>query len=104
MFNEVEGLLQQVTSGGNEQAIAQAVEQHVGAMSGQQVQGQLQSAASNASNNGQPDIAQQITSLLQQHQNDPEGLKGEVISLIQNNPQILQHFEPDFAKGLLSRI
>jgi len=104
MFNEVQGLLHQVTGGGDGQALSQAVQDHLGSMSHEDLKQHLQTAADNASASGQGGIAQQIMGLLGQHGSNPGGLKSEAISMITSNPQILEHFAPDFAKGLLSRI
>jgi predicted molibdopterin-dependent oxidoreductase YjgC len=105
MMNEVEGLLQRVTTGEIDQtSVLQAADEHVSNMDQQQLKTHLQNAANNASQNGQNDIAQQIMSLISQHGSNPQSLKQEAISLITSNPQILQHFEPQFAKGILGRI
>lgn len=105
MFNEVEGLLQKVTSGEiDSSSVGQAASEHVSSLDNSQVQQHVQNAADTAQSNGQTDIAQQLTGLLSQHGNDPQGLKGEIVSLIQTNPQILTHFEPEFVKNLLSRV
>ncbi|HET9096922.1 MAG TPA: hypothetical protein VFN37_09685 [Candidatus Baltobacteraceae bacterium] len=73
-------------------------------MSHEQLTQNLQTAAQNAQQNGSEDVAQQIMGLLSQHGSNPQSLKQEAISLITKNPQILQHFEPQFAKDVLSRI
>ncbi len=105
MFNEVEGLLQRVTTGEVDQsAVSQSANQHVSSMGGDQLKQNLQTAADNANQNGQSGIAQQIMGLISQHGSNPQDLKQEAISLITSNPQILQHFEPEFAKGILGRI
>ncbi len=105
MFNEVENMLGRVTTGEVDQSsVGQAASEHIGSMDGSQVQQQLQTAADNASRNGQGDVAQQIAGLISQHGSDPQALKQEAISLVTSNPQILEHFEPAFAKGILGRI
>ncbi len=105
MFNEVEGLLQRVTTGDVDQsAVSQSASHHVSSMDGQQLKQNLQTAADNANQNGESGIAQQIIALISQHGSNPEGVKEEAISLITNNPQILQHFESDFARNVLSRL
>lgn len=105
MFNEVEGLLQKVTTGEiDPSAVSQAATEHVSSMDGAQLTQQVQTAANNATSNGQPDVAQQLLGLVSQHSANPQGLKDEIVSLIQNNPQILAHFEPAFVKNLLGRV
>jgi hypothetical protein len=105
MFNEVEGLLQRVTTGEIDQnSVSQAATEHVSNIDSSQLTQNLQTAADNANQNGQGDVAQQITGLLSQHGSDPQSLKQAAISLITSNPQILQHFEPEFAKNILGRI
>ena len=105
MFNEVEGLLERVTGGqADPQTVENAVQSHIGNMDQTELTQHLQTAAAGAEMNGQNDVSQQIMGLLNQHGSDPQGLKDQAIALIKNNPQILQHFAPDFAKGILSKI
>jgi len=105
MFNEVEGMIQRATSGEIDQSsVSQAAEEHISAIDPSQLTQHLQTAADNANQNGQSGAAQQIMGLLSQHRSNLEGLKGQVVSLITSNPEILQHFEPGFAKGILGRI
>lgn len=105
MFNEMEGALKRAISGEiDSNSLGQAAEQHVQSADAQTVQSNMQTAANNASQNGQPDLAQQITSMLAQHKSDPQALKNDLVTLVKNNPQILQHFEPDFMRNILSRV
>jgi len=105
MFNEVEGLLQRVTTGEVDQpSVSQAANDHVSSMDPSQLSQHLQTAADNANQNGQGDLAQQLMSVVSQNSSNPQGLKQAAISLITNNPQVLQQFAPDFAKGILNRI
>ncbi len=105
MFQEFEGLLQRVASGEVDlQSIGQAAGQHVNPMDSSELSQHVQTAASNAQQNGDIGIATQLVSLLEQYRSNPDGLKGEVVDLIKNNPQILQHFAPDFAKNILGAL
>ncbi len=105
MFNEVEGLMKRAVSGEIDQSsLQQAAEQHVQSVDDQTLKQNVQQAASNAQQNNQPDLAQQIQSMLQQHGTNPQALKDDVVALIKNNPEVLKHFEGGFAKNILSRI
>jgi hypothetical protein len=105
MFNEVQGLLQRVVTGEIDQSsVSQAAQEHVSSIDPGQLTQALQTAANNANQNGQSGIAGQITQLLSQHGSNPQSLQQEAISLISSNPQILQHFEPQFAKNVLDRL
>lgn len=105
MFQEFEGLLQKVASGEVDlQSVGQAAGQHVNSMDSSDLSQHVQTAASNAQQNGDTGIAAQLMSLLEQHRSNPDSLKGEVIDLIKNNPQILEHFAPDFAKNILGAL
>lgn len=105
MFNEVQGLLQRVTTGEIDQsAVSNAAADHVQSADPEQLKQSLQSAADTANQNGRSDIGQQITGLLSRNGSNPQGLKQQVISLITSNPQILAHFEPDFVKNILGRV
>lgn len=105
MFNEISGILQQVTSGQvDQQSVSQAASDHVGSMDPSEVTQHLQTAADNANQNGQGDIAQVITSMVERDGTNTDALKQDAIGLITNNPQILQHFAPEFLRGILSRL
>ncbi|MBV8724685.1 MAG: hypothetical protein JO351_11375 [Candidatus Eremiobacteraeota bacterium] len=105
MFGEIEGMVQRFASGEiDQQSVAQAAQSNVSSMDHEELTEHLQTAADNAQQNGQSGIAQQIMGLISQHGSDPAALKQEAISLISNNPQILTHFAPDFAKGILGSL
>lgn len=105
MFNEVTGLLQQVTSGQvDPQSVSQAANDHVGSMDPSDVSQHLQTAADNANQNGQGDVAQVIIGIIERDGTNIDALKTDAIGLITSNPQILQHFAPEFAQGVLGRL
>lgn len=107
MFDSLKNFASQdLGEGGNldPQALGEAVSQHLESIDPSQLSGHLQTAASNLQQNGQGDLAQQATALAQQLASNPGGAKDAVVSFIQNNPQVLQHFAPDFAQGILSKI
>jgi hypothetical protein len=100
---DINSMIQQATASG-EQALEQAAEQHLSAMNPQEVTQHLQTAAGNASQNGQPDVAQEIQGMIERRSADPEELKNMAISYIKSNPQVLTHFAPSFAQGILNRV
>ena len=105
MFNEVEGTLQRAISGEiDSSSLQQAAQEHVQSADAQTVQNSMQTAANNASQSGRQDLAQQISSMLQQHGSNPNALKQDLVTLVKDNPQILQHFEPEIAKSILGRL
>lgn len=105
MFQELEGMAQKLMSGDlDPQAVGDAAAQHVNSMDASELQQHAQTAADNAQQNGNTGLAQQLYGLVQQYQSNPEGLKGEVVSLISNNPQILQQFAPEFAQKVLGSL
>lgn len=105
MMNEVEGLIQRVTTGDvDESSVSQSASDHVSSMDQEQLTQHLQTAAGNANQQGEGDIAQQLLGLVGQHGGDPQALKDRVASLISSNPQILRHFEPAFAKDILGNV
>ncbi len=105
MFDSVKGMVQEALSGNvDPQALEQAASDHISNCDPSEIQDHLQTAASNAQQSGQDDVAQQATSLISQIQSDPGGAKDAVVSFIKNNPQVLQHFAPDFAQGILSKL
>jgi len=104
MVNELSALIHDVCGNVDEQTISQAASDHVESMDPDALGQHLQTAADNASQNGQEGVAQQITDLLSRNASNPQGLKDEAVALMSNNPQILQNFVPDFARSLLSRL
>ncbi len=105
MFGEIESMVQRFASGEiDPQSVAQSAQANVGSMDHQELTQHLQTAADNAQQNGESGIAQQIMGLISQHGSDPAALKQDAISLISNNPQVLQHFAPDFAKRILGSL
>lgn len=102
MFNEVRTLIEQASSGEGQQAVQKAATDHIQQMNDTELQQKTQDAAQNAKQSGDTSIAQVLETLV----SNPQGgdIKSRVISLVTSNPQILQHFEPDFAKNILSRV
>ena len=105
MFGEVATLLGQFAGGSAEdrQAAQSAAEDHVQSLPADQVQDHVQTAADNAQSSGQAEIANVLQGLLSGSGNDQD-LKSGLINLVKSNPQILTHFAPEFAQGILSRI
>ncbi len=105
MFGEVEGLIQKVTTGEiDKQSVSQAASEQVNTMPHEEVAQHVQTAAQNAQQSGQPDIANQLMQMVQQSGTNPQALKQDVISLISSNPQIIQHFAPEFAQRILGSL
>lgn len=105
MFGEVEGLIQKVTTGEiDQQSVGQAATEQVNTMPHDEVVQHVQTAANNAQQSGQPDIAKQLMQMVEQSGTNPQALKQDVISLISSNPQIIQHFAPEFAQRILGSL
>jgi hypothetical protein len=105
MFDSIKNVVEQAASGKlDPQALASAVEGHLSTVDDGQLAGHLQTAATNLQQQGQGDLAQQAMALVGQLQSNPSDAKAAIVSFVQSNPQILQHFAPEFARGILSRI
>ncbi len=105
MFNNVAGMVEQFTSGnGDSQKLEQAASDHVDQMDGDEVVGHLQAAAADMNQNGKPDLAHEVEDMIAQKQSNPTALKDAAISFIRANPQVLTHFAPPFAQGILNRM
>lgn len=105
MMNRIETLMGEIQSGNVDTGqVGQAAQQHVQSMDPQQVQQHLQTAQQNAAQNGNQGLAQQIEGLLRSCQGNPQGLKDEAINFIKTNPQVIQHFAPEFAQGLIGKL
>jgi len=103
MFQEIEGMIQKVASGGIDgQTVRQAADQHVNAMDAGQLTQHVETAAKDAQQNGNSSVAQQLIELLETQGSNPQALKGGIVRLIEANPQILTHFAPEFVRGMLA--
>ena len=101
---DIAQMIESATQNGNAQNVEQAASEHVGSLSPDEVSNHLQTAADNARQNGQNDIAKELEQMVAQRQVDPQGLKDAAVSYIKANPQVLTHFAPSFAQGLLNRV
>jgi len=96
--------IESLASSGNTGAVAQAASDHVSGMSGPEVEQHLSTAASNASANGQPGVAEEIGDIISKAQSNPQALKDGAIAYVKANPQVLTQFAPSFAQGILNRV
>jgi hypothetical protein len=105
MSQQIESMMQQMASGQiDQQSLNQAADQHISSLDPNQVLQHVQTAATTAQQNGDSGVAGMLTGLLNQQGSNPQGIQGALVSIITNNPQILQHFAPDFAKGILGNL
>lgn len=105
MFNNLEDMVQKAVSGNvDPQAVEQAAAQHVQQCDNGELADHMQTAADNLQQQGNGDLGQQAMSLAEQVRSNPSGAKDAVVSFIKNNPQVLQHFAPSFAQGILSKL
>ena len=83
MFQEIEGMMQKVASGEiDAQSVGKAADQHVNSMDSNELAQHVQTAATNAQQNGNSDVAGQLMSLVEQYRSNPQGLKSEIVTLI----------------------
>jgi hypothetical protein len=105
MFNQLEGMLQRITTGEvDASSVSQAAQQQVSGTDHNQLLQQVQQAGQTATNAGDTNVGQQLISLASEYRSNPEGFKQQVVSFIATNPQVLQHFEPAFASDVLKAI
>jgi hypothetical protein len=105
MFDSIKNVVEQAIAGNlDSQSLGQAAGAHLDSVSDDQLADHLQTAGSNLQQQGQGDLAQQVTSLIGQLQSNPSEARATIVAFIQNNPQVLQHFAPQFAQGILSRV
>lgn len=105
MFDSIKGAVEQAAGGNLDPSqLASAVESHLGSVGNDELAGHLQTAANNAQQQGQGDLAQQVTGLISQLQQNPGDARTAIVAFVQSNPQILQHFAPGFAQGILSKL
>ena len=105
MFDSIKNAVEQAASGNlDPQALEQAAGDHVASIDNDQLAGHLQTAATNLQGQGQGELAQQAMALISQVQSNPQGAKVAVIAFMKNNPQVIAHFAPEFAQGILARL
>jgi len=100
----IQNMIQEATSGQNVEQLQSAARDHIASMDSGDVTQHLRTAADNANQAGQPDVAQELTKMVEQRQADPQALKDMAVSHIKSNPQVLTHFAPAFAQGILNRV
>ncbi|MFN2448267.1 MAG: hypothetical protein ABR508_00535 [Candidatus Baltobacteraceae bacterium] len=104
MFGNIENMIQQAAGGSiDPEKLEQAASEHVNAMDSGDVANEVQTAAQSASASGDQGIAGELSGLLTEHGNSG-GVKDAAIAYIKNNPQVLTHFAPPFAQGILNKI
>ena len=105
MFDSIKGALEQAVSGNlDPQQLQGAVAQHVEEVGPQQAANHLENAANNAQAQGDTGLAEQAFSLVQQVRQDPSQAQSAIVNFVKNNPEILQHFAPEVAQGILSKL
>jgi len=104
-MKNITDMMQRVTGGDvDHEQVADAAADHIDSLDESQVKEHVQQAAENASQSGNTGVAQQLTGLLSRFRSDPAAAKDEAVSLIKQNPQLLSHFAPEFAQGILGRL
>jgi hypothetical protein len=101
---DLQNMIEQFAGGGSGPALEQAAEQHLGSMEPEEVTQHLETAAAQANANGETGVAQEIEGMIARKQVDPDALKDAAIAYIKSNPQVLTHFAPSFAQGILNRV
>jgi hypothetical protein len=105
MFDAIKNVAAQMMSGNvNSAAVGEAVSNHLDSVGSDGLADHLQNAASNLQDNGQAGDAQQVAALVEQIRSNPAGAKDAVVAFIQGNPQLLQHFSPEFVQGIASKL
>jgi hypothetical protein len=105
MFDSIKTMAEQTISGDlDSSSVGQAVSDHLGTLNNDQLSDHLQTAASNLQADGQGGLAQQVMGMVEQLASNPSGAKDAVVAFVQNNPQALEHFAPEFAQGIMSRL
>ncbi|MFN2528175.1 MAG: hypothetical protein ABR584_05605 [Candidatus Baltobacteraceae bacterium] len=100
----IQNMIQEATGGENVQQLETAARDHISSMDSGDLTQHLQTGANNASQAGQHEVAQELTKMVEQRQVDPQALKDMAVSYIKSNPQVLTHFAPTFAQGILNRV
>ena len=102
-MNNVQTLLKQtLDNDGNAEAVGQAAAHHVESLPPDQVQSHVQSAVNHAEENGDADAAHTLRNVLTRGSGGD--IKSALISYVTSHPQILEHFEPEFARNILGRL
>ncbi|MBV9080938.1 MAG: hypothetical protein JO102_07460 [Elusimicrobia bacterium] len=99
----LQGMLDQLKDTDRGDDVGKAAADHVADMPADEVADHLQSAADKAAQAGQDDTAQELLQMVEQRKADPDALKNMAVGYIKEHPEVLQHFAPSFAQGILNR-
>ena len=103
MFDEIKNMAMGQLQNADPSQLAAAAEEHLSGMPHNEIVDHVQTAVSNLQQSD-PEMAGKLQGLVQQVSQNPSDFKGAVVGFIQSNPQVLQHFEPGFAQGLISKV
>jgi hypothetical protein len=118
-LDDLGGLVKQFT-GADPADLESAAADHVGGMNVGELAGHLMNGAQNMDGGTVENLVQSLTnalgdhgqdtggstdvgSLIQQATQNPGALKDAAVDFIKNNPQAIEQFTPDFAKGLVAK-
>jgi hypothetical protein len=116
-LNNLGGLIQQFT-GADPADLEQAASDHLGGMDVGELVGHLTQSVQNMDGGAVGNLVQSLTgalgqsgtgstdvgTLIQEAAQNPGALKDAAVDFIKNNPDAIQQFTPDFAKGLLAKL
>lgn len=108
MFDQLKSMAGGMLGGAGDnvdpQAVNDAASEHINSMNGSDLADHLNTAGENLQQSGEGDLAQRVMAIASQARDNPDSAKSAAIDLLKNNPQIIQHFAPGFAQGILGKL
>lgn len=104
MFDEIKNMVEQKLQQAGTGNVSSAAKDTIGNMPPGEVAQHAQTAMTNLNENGQPDLAKELSDVVQAAQDNPMGLKNAVIGFVEHHPQSLAAFAPGLARNILDKI
>jgi hypothetical protein len=104
MFNELSNLVEQKLQQADPQSVARATSDSVAQMQPNDVSQHVQTAASNLSSQGKPDLANELNDVVSAAQNDPSALRSAVVGFVKAHPESVAAFGNEFKSQIAQKL
>lgn len=104
MFDQIKGLVESKLQQAGTQNVGTAARDTIGNMPPGEVAQHAQTAMTNLNAQGQPDLAKELSDVVQAAQDNPGALKNAVIGFVEHHPQAIAAFAPGVAQNILGKI
>ena len=104
MFDEIKNVALQKLENAEPATVSEAVRQEIGAMPPAEVALHAQTVVTNLQQNGNTDLAKELSDLVLAAAQDPDALKRALIQFVEAHPDILKQFAPQLAERIFARL